>query len=396
LPPLPFLLLARLLIPRSLTPPACAASLLSRLMKFAWANAAFHDFTSFIIAMNRRQFLATSSAALAAGAFTGCSRADQTTLRVYTWADYLDPELAERFEKEAGCKLSLDTFDSNEAMHAKLSAGAGGYDVLVPTSYMVKTLIREGRLQKLDHAKLTNIKNVDADYLKHALDPGMTYSVPYMLAPTCIAWLASKVSNPVASYTMFDREDLKGRITLLDDMREVLGAALLSLGFSLNSTAPEQLSKARDVVIRWKKNIAKFDNEQYKSGIASGEFHLVQGYAGDLLQVADENEDIVVKIPAEGTAFSCDDLCIPNDAKQVELAHRFIDFLTTPDVAAQNMEYIAYRAPNVAAYKLLSEDFRGNEVLFPDAALFAKLQPIDDLGDALALWSKTWDEVKAG
>lgn len=345
--------------------------------------------------MNRRHFLATTSAAIAASTLPGCSGGNKNTLRVYTWADYLDPALAERFESENSCKLQIDTFDSNEAMYAKLAAGATGYDVLVPSSYMVKTLIRENRLQPLAPAKLKNMEHVDPDYLKRALDPEMKYSVPYMMAPTCLAWLASKVSGPVASYAMFDREDLKGRITLLDDMREVLGAALLSLGFSLNSTNPAELAKARDVVVRWKKNIAKFDNEQYKSGIASGEFHLVQGYAGDLLQVADENDDIVVKIPNEGTAFSCDDLCIPKDAAKVELAHAFINFLTTPAVAAQNMEYIAYRAPNKEAYALLSEDFRGNEALFPSDEVFAKCAPIDDLGDALALWSKTWDEVKA-
>ena len=152
---------------------------------------------------------------------------------------------------------------------------------------------------------------------------------------------------------------------------------------------------ARDVVRRWKKNIAKFDNEQYKSGIASGEFHLVQGYASDLFQVALENEDIVVRIAGEGTAFSCDDLCIPRDAKSADLAHRFINFLTAPENAAKNMEEITCRAPNKDAYALLSEDFRGNEALFPPAEVFAKCEPIDDLGDALALWSKTWDEVKA-
>jgi spermidine/putrescine transport system substrate-binding protein len=345
--------------------------------------------------MKRRHFLTTTSAALAATALPGCTGNKQATLRVYSWADYLDPDLAARFEKENSCKLKIDTFDSNEAMYAKLTAGAAGYDVLVPSSYMVKTLVRENRLQPLDHAKLPNLKHVDAAYLKRALDPAMAHSVPYMMAPTCLAWLASKVSNPVPSYSMFDRADLKGRITLLDDMREVLGAALRSLGFPLNSKDPAQLAQARDVAVRWKKNIAKFDNEQYKSGIASGEFHLVQGYAGDLFQVAEENEDIVIKIASEGTAFSCDDLCIPKDTAAVDLAHRFIDFLTAPDVAAKNMEFIAYRAPNQGAYPLLSEDFRGNEVLFPPEEVFAKCEPIDDLGDALALWSKTWDEVKA-
>jgi len=345
--------------------------------------------------MKRRHFLATSSAALAAAALPGCNKAGQATLRVYTWADYLHPELAERFEKENSCKLEIDTFDSNEAMYSKLTAGATGYDVLVPSSYMVKTLIRENRLLALDHAKLPNLKHVDAAYLKRALDPAMTHSVPYMMAPTCLGWLQSKVKDAVPSYSMFDRADLKGRITLLDDMREVIGAALRSLGFSINSKEPLQLAQARDVAKRWKKNIAKFDNEQYKSGITSGEFHLVQGYASDLFQVADENHDVIVKIPKEGTAFSCDDLCIPKDAKSTDLAHRFINFVTEPENAAKNMENIVSRAPNQSAYKLLSEDFRGNEALFPEEDVFAKCEPIDDLGDALAIWSKIWDDVKA-
>jgi spermidine/putrescine transport system substrate-binding protein len=344
--------------------------------------------------MKRRHFLASASAAVAATALPSCAKG-KTTLRLYTWADYLDPKLAETFETENNCKLQIDTFDSNEAMYAKLTAGATGYDVLVPSSYMVKTLVRENKLLTLDQAKIPNIKFVDAAYLKHALDPSMKHSVPYMMAPTCLAWLGSKVSNPVASYSMFDRADLKGRITLLDDMREVLGAALRSLGFPLNSKDAGQLAKAAEVAKRWKKNIAKFDNEQYKSGIASGEFHLVQGYAGDLFQVAEENQDIVIKIPMEGTAFSCDDLCIPKDAKSPDLAHRFINFVTKPENAARNMEFIAYRAPNSGAYAMLSEDFRGNEALFPPDELFAKCEPIDDLGDALSLWSKTWDEVKA-
>ena len=157
----------------------------------------------------------------------------------------------------------------------------------------------------------------------------------------------------------------------------------------------DSLGTARDVAIGWKKNIAKFDNEQYKAGIDSGEFHLVQGYAGDLFQVAEENGDLVIRIPEEGALYSCDDLVIPKDAASVDLAYAFINFLTEPDVAAENMDYIVYRAPNKSAYPLLGADFRSNEVLFPPAEVFAKMSPIDDLGDALPLWTKTWDEIKA-
>ncbi len=345
--------------------------------------------------MKRRHFLTSATAFAAAAALPSCKGGSKPVLRVYTWADYLDSEVKKRFETEFGCQVEIDTFDSNEAMLAKISAGAAGYDVIIPSSYMVKAMLRENRLQALDHSKLPNLKHVDPDYLLRSLDPRMTHSVPYMMACTCLAWRSDHVSQPEPSYAMLLRDDLKGRITLLDDMREVLGAALRSLGFPLNSKDPAQLVQARDVVRSWKSRIAKFDNEQYKSGIASGEFYLVQGYAGDLMQVADEVSEVVVRVPREGSAFSCDDFCIPKDAQSVDLAHRFINFLTAPDVAAKNMESIAFRAPNKDAYSLVSEDFRGNVALFPEAEVFARCEPIDDLGDALSLWSKTWDEVKA-
>jgi spermidine/putrescine transport system substrate-binding protein len=260
---------------------------------------------------------------------------------------------------------------------------------------MVKTLHREKLLRALDHARLPNLAHVDPDYLKSALDPQLDHSVPYMMAPTCLGWLGSKVAAAEPAYAMFERPDLKGRCTLLDDMREVIGAALKSLGHPLNSTDPAQLDAATEVAIRWKKNIAKFENEQYKTGLASGEFLLVQGYAGDLLQVTEENDDIVVAIPAEGAAFSCDDLCILANSPKTELAHAFINFLTDPEVAAENMEWIAYRAPNKTAYSHLSEDFRGTAALFPPEEVFAKCEPIDDLGDQLGLWTARWDRIKS-
>ncbi|MEO5913873.1 MAG: spermidine/putrescine ABC transporter substrate-binding protein [Luteolibacter sp.] len=345
--------------------------------------------------MNRRHFIATTSAALAATSLPSCkSSGGKKTLTVFTWADYLSENAKAGFEKAHGCTVVVDTFDSNEAMLAKLESGASGYDILVPSSYTVQVLQRKSMLTPLDHAKLPNLKNVDATYLAKAADSKMAFSVPYMTAPTCLSYLASKVADPVESWSMLDRPDLKGRITMLDDMREVLGAALKFLGHSLNSVVPAELAAARDVAIRWKKNIAKFENEQYKTGIASGEFQLVQGYAGDLIQAAEENGDMRIFIPKEGSAFSCDDLCIPKDAKQPELAHAFIDYVTGPEVAAENMQWIGYRAPNSGAYAMLTEDFRGSAVLFPPVELFNKCEPIADLGDNLPLWTAEWDKVK--
>ena len=345
--------------------------------------------------MNRRSFLAASGAALGTPLFPSCSKAGaRNQLVVYTWADYLSDDAKSGFEETFNCTLVLDTFDSNEAMIAKLESGATGYDVLVPSSYAVKQLAAKDMLRPLDHSKIPNLSNVDSDHLARALDPGMEFSVPYMMAPTCLAYLASKVENPEPSWTLVADPALQGRVTLLDDMREVLGAALKVLGHSVNTTDPAAVNAAADLAIAWKKNIAKFENEQWKTGIASGEFFLVHGYAGELILVADEHEDVRVFIPREGAPFSCDDLCIPKTAKNPDLAHAFINHLCDAEVAAENMEWIGYRAPNQAAYPHLSEDFRGSEILFPPAELFAKCEPLAHLGDALPVFTAAWDRVK--
>jgi len=344
--------------------------------------------------MNRRQFLSTSSAALATSLLPSCTGRSKQTLNIFTWADYLSDDAAASFEKAYDCRLVIDTFDSNEAMIAKIESGATGYDILVPSSYAVKQLESKDFLQPLDHSLLPNLANIDKDYLSHALDPEMRVSAPYMMAPTVVAYRKSRLSDAEPTWNLFLREDIKGRATLLDDMREVLGAALLTLGYSLNSTDPAELDAATELAIRWKANIAKFENEQYKSGIASGEFFLVQGYAGELLAVQDESDDVEVIIPREGATFSCDDLCIPKIASNPELAHAFINHLCDAEVAAENMEWIGYRAPNTAAYAMLSEDFRGSAILFPPAELFDKCDPIGYLGDKLPLWTAAWDRVK--
>jgi len=343
--------------------------------------------------MNRKWILRLA-ALCSAVVMTGCG-SKTAVLNVYTWADYIKPELLTKFETEYKCRVVIDTFDSNEAMYAKLKAGASGYDVIMPSSYMVKTMHRQGMLQNLDQNKIPNMVNVDPEYLKIAIDKKMEHSVPYMLTNTGLAYLGSKLSDVEPSWSMLDREDIKGRATMLNDMRETLGAALKYLGYSLNSTSEQELSEARDIVIRWKKNLAKFENEQYKTGLASEEFFLVHGYNGDILQVMEDNEDIVFVIPQEGTSVSCDDFVIPASATQVDLAHAFINFFHDPAVAAENTEFVWYLCPNAAAYPLLSEEIREDPSIFMEPEIRAKSEVIDDIGDALALYTRMWDQVKA-
>jgi spermidine/putrescine transport system substrate-binding protein len=327
-------------------------------------------------------------------AAAGCGKG-RPALSIFTWADYINPEIMARFEKEHGCRIVIDTFDSNESMYAKLKAGATGYDLLTPSSYMVSLMFAQGMLLRLDHARLPNLVHVDSDYLAGAIDKTMDYSVPYMMVNTVIAYLRSRVPDFEPTTAMFDRGDLKGRMTLLNDMRETIGAGLKSLGYSINTVDERELRAARDVVLRWKKNIAKFENEQYKSGLASGEFLLVQGYSGDILQIQKENPDVRLAVPREGTSISVDDLVIPKTAREIDLAYAFINFLHDPAVAAANSNFIKYLCPNSGSYPLLGPDLKGNPAVFLSPELRARSEIIGDLGAANALYVKIWDEIKA-
>jgi len=324
-----------------------------------------------------------------------CCGQPKPLLHIYTWADYFKPSLLAQFEKETGCRVVIDTYDSNETMYAKIKAGAAGYDLLTPTSYMVSLMNSQGMVRKLDHGLLPNLVHVDPEYLSLAIDRTMDHSVPYMIVNTVIAYLGSRVKDFEPTWGMFDRSDLKGRMTMLNDMRETIGAGLKFLGYSLNTTDEGELAAAKEVVIRWKKNIAKYENEQYKTGVASGEFLLVQGYSGDILQVQQENPDVLFAVPREGTTISVDDLIIPQDAKKIGLAHAFINFLHDPKVAAENITFLKYLCPNKDAYGLLSDELRKNPGVFMDPGIRAKSEIIADLGELLALYIKTWDEIKA-
>jgi spermidine/putrescine transport system substrate-binding protein len=331
----------------------------------------------------------------AALACAGCGK-PKPVLSLYTWSDYIKPSLVRRFEREHGCRVVLDTFESNEAMYAKLKAGASGYDLLTPSSYMVSLMHAQGMLCPIDHALVPHIANVDPEYLAIAVDKTMDHSVPYMIVISGIAYLEGRVKDDVPTWRMFGRSDLAGRMTMFNDMRETIGAALKALGYSINTTDPGQLAEAEAVALAWKKNIAKYDNEQYKLGLASGEFLLVHAWNGDIFQVRRENPDIRFFVPEEGTIISCDDLVIPKDAREPALAHAFIDFLHDPAVAAENTVAITYLCPNKASYPLLPAEIRDNPGIFIDPAIRARSEMIADIGAANALYVAVWDRLKAG
>ena len=339
----------------------------------------------------RKLILASCAAAMVA--VVGCGDS-KPILNVYNWSEYIDEDIVKEFEQKNNCRVVIDVFNSNEAMLAKIQAGAKGYDLIFPSSYMVKLMAKNGLLEKIDKSKIPTLSNIDPTYIVTALDPDMEYGVPYMVTFTGIAYRGDSVKDVDKSWDVFEnRTDLKGRMTLLDDMRETIGAALKYKGHSANSTNATELAEARDEIIKWKANIAKFENEQYKNGIANGEFLLVHGYHGDIGQVQLEDDDVQFFLPREGFLVSCDEMVIPKDAADKDLAYKFIEFLHEGEIAARNMAFTTYWCPNTAALPFMADEDKTS--IIPSSGDFQRGEVIDDVGESLRLFTETWDKIKA-
>lgn len=326
----------------------------------------------------------------------GCSKEESRKLYLYNWSDYIDEELVKTFTEETGIQVITDYFDSNESMYAKLRSGGDGYDIVFPTSYMVEIMNQSGMLQQIDHSRLSNLNNIDRKFTALSVDNDMEYSVPYMVSTTGIGYLASELGElDSLSWDIFGTSDYALKMTMLNDVRETIGAALKYLGYSYNSRSEAELAEARDLLIAWKKNLAKFENDQYKNGLVSSEFVISQGYSGDILQVQEEREDLQFIVPEEGTAISIDNMVILKGAKNTDEAYAFIDYMLQAEVAAANIEYVYYLAPNTEAYKLLSEDILNDPAVFITDEVLENSEILLDLGDDNELYSRIWDEIKS-
>lgn len=324
---------------------------------------------------------------------TGCGKKE--VLHVYCWEDYLSDDVVKKFEQEYNCKVQVDVFPSNEAMYAKLKGGAAGYDIVVPSSYMAKLMNEQKMFHKLELEKLPNVKKYyDTKYNILNLDPKHEYSVPYFISFTGIGYNSKKVKGFVPSWRMFERADLKGKMSLLDDQREVIGCALRTLGYDVNTKDQKQIDKAVELARKWKKNIAKFGVDDSRLSLAQGEFVLIQTYSGDMLQYAVENPDLKFVIPREGTTATFDNLCILSNSQQKDLAHKFIDFLYRVDMATKNMNFVYYRMAHTEAVKHVGKEIRNHEVFNVDASSFKRCTPLQDLGEHQKKYNAAWDAIK--
>lgn len=324
----------------------------------------------------------------------------------YNWGDFIDMDTLAQFEAEYGVRVIYDVYDSNEDMMAKVRAGNSGYDIVVPSDYAVQMLIEEGLLQPLDHDRLENLRHIDPDYLNTYFDPDNRYSVPYMFGLTGIAYNSEFFPDGVTSWAaLFDLEQLaaiRGQFSMLDDERETPGAALKFLGHSYNTTAPEALQQAQELLIAQKPFLAAYNSADVNRKMASGEYVIAHCWSGSAMQARtgldgefSGNPAINFVIPQEGGAIWMDNLAILSESANAYSAHVLINFLMRPEIAAQNADYVGYITPNQAAIPLMSEEV---QTLYatgfaPDDELLTRLEWIERT-EATAVFTDLWTVVK--
>lgn len=315
-------------------------------------------------------------------------------INFYTWVNYMKPEVLDQFEKEFGVKVVLDTFDSNEALLAKLQAGAGGYDVIVPSDYMIEIMGKSDILEPLDKSMLTNLVNIDPNNLKPYYDPENTYSVPWKWGTSGFAYNADKVSPAPDSWAVMYDPSYSGKISMLNDVREVPAAAAHLLGLSENTVNPDDLAKIKSKILEQKPLVKAYTSDTNRDLLLSGETVLAQVYTNDGITMGEENPSIKYVIPKEGCTIWQDNLAIPKSAPNKYTAHVFINFLMREDIETQNAIFIKSGSPNKAARANLPAEIANNKGIYPDDATMQKLEWIQDLGDDIELYDRMWTEIK--
>jgi len=318
-------------------------------------------------------------------------------LHIYNWSEYIDPEVYTAFEAEYGVKVIEDTFSSNEELLAKIQAGAAGYDIIVPSDYMVEIMIGEELLTEINPDNIPNISNLSELFQSPPYDPDLTFCVPYQWGTTGIGYNSDEVEPDSWAY-IFDPAiagEYAGKITMLNDSRESIGAALKYLGYSLNTTDESQLEEAKELLIAAKPFLFSYDSDQFEDLIAADEVVYGHGWSGDYFAAAEEDERIWYIIPEEGGVVWADNLCIPKTSNNAYTAEVFINYILQAEIAAQITNFTWYGSPVEAANEFIDPEILEEPAIYPPPEVMTRLEWIEDVGEATPIYERVWTEVKA-
>lgn len=318
------------------------------------------------------------------------------TIVFYNWGDYIDPEVLAEFEEETGYSVIYDTFDSNEAMVAKIQQGGTAYDVAVPSEYMIEQMIEDDLLLELDHSLLPNLEHIDSDFLDLEFDPANRYSIPYFWGTLGVIYNTDYIEEgEIQSWNDLWNPEYRNEIMVYDGAREVLGIGLQSLGYSLNETDSDRLEEATAKMKALMPNILALVADEMKMHLINEEAYMGITFSGEAAMAIWESENLAYVVPEEGSNLWFDNVVIPYNAQNVEGAHALIDFLLRPDIAARNAEYVGYSSPNESAIAIMDPEITSDEAFYPSDELIDKLEVYRGLPqDKLIEYNNLFLEIK--
>lgn len=320
---------------------------------------------------------------------------EAVTLKIYNWGDYIDEEVIDKFEEKTGIKVIYDIFTTNEDMYVKISSGGAEYDVLFPSDYMIKRMIDEDLLSKIDMSSIPNYKYIEDRFKNLNYDPNNEYSVPYMWGTVGILYNTTMVSDPVDSWNILWNEKYKGQILMQDSIRDCIGVALKKLGYSMNTSNEDELEAAKKELIAQKPLVMSYVVDEVKDKMIVGEAALAVVWSGDAIYCKSENEDLAYAIPKEGTNLWFDAMVIPKSSKHQKEAQMFIDFMCDPEIAFANADYIGYASPHSEAVKMLDPQLTSDRTAYPLAEDLKNSEIYEYNADTIKAYDRIWTEIKA-
>lgn len=330
--------------------------------------------------------------------FVGCSKDSSKEISFFNYGENIDEETVKEFEKEYGIKVNVETFDDMETMYQKMSQGGVNYDVILVSDVLMPRMIKNKFVQKLNKDNIPNISQIDEDYLNLEIDPGNKYSVPYMFGTVGLIYNKDVVKEEVDSFDILWNEKYKDKIFMFDTYRDTIGVALKKLGYSLNSTDPKEIKEAKELLLNQRKLVNPIygvDNGTVM--IPAGESDINMIWSGEGLNLQAEHPNLVYVVPKEGANFWIDSLCIPYNAKNVDGAEKFINFVSDKESALRIADEIGYTTPNKEARLEQPEEVRNNPNAYMTKEIMDRCEIYVDFPiNVKKVYDDAWIRIKSG
>lgn len=318
-------------------------------------------------------------------------------LYFYNWSEYIPASVLEAFTKETGIKVIYSTYESNETMYAKLKTYGSGYDLVVPSTYYVAKMRDEKMLKQIDKSKLSHFKDLDPNFLNKPFDPSNDYSIPYIWGATGIGVNSDLVNTKeITGWSDFWDSKWQGQLMMMDDAREFFHIALRKLGYSANTENPDEIKAAYEELKKLMPNVLVFNSDYPANPYMAGETSLGMLWNGSAYMARQEGAPIDIVWPKEGAIFWMDSLAIPAGAKNVDAAHKMIDFLLKPENAAKVALEIGYPTPVATAKEKLPKTFVDDPSIYPPQAVMDAGEWQNSVGEAVGLYEEYFQKLKAG